>query len=158
MKKIDLVLAISNTLDNLNNGMNTTTKQLGDQFEPLDGLSNSQTDQAHVMHQRLIQHELITAINSATKKQFDASKAALDKHLATIGIDPNGKAGTTIELYNDGTLSFSKKQNKDGTSTLVVDLCTELARLGVEKSVVDEAIKRATKPKRGNVYYEINSA
>jgi len=52
-------------------------------------------------------------------------------------------------------LHWSQRQNLDGETTLVVDLVTALARAGVEKDVVDKALKEATKVKRGNVYYQV---
>ena len=74
-----------------------------------------------------------------------------------MGIDPSPKPGQLVELYSDNLFVFDKKQNQDGTTTLVTDLVTQLARLGVEKDVVDKALKQATKPKRGNVYYQIGT-
>jgi len=60
-----------------------------------------------------------------------------------------------MALGESNVFQFSKKQNLDGETTLVVDLITALARAGVEKDVVDKALKEATKVKRGNVYYQV---
>ena len=72
-----------------------------------------------------------------------------------MGVDPEPVPGTTKELYHANGIKFSKKQNKNGTQINVTDLLTQLARLGVEKAVVDKAVENATKEKRGNIYYVI---
>jgi hypothetical protein len=51
---------------------------------------------------------------------------------------------------------FSKKQNKNGEMLDVTAFQTALARAGVEKSVVDDAIKEATKVKKGSTFYLVD--
>ena len=155
MKNTDLVLTTLSCVDTLKNNIEELTETLAKDFQPR-GLSNSETHEAYSMHRHMIHHHLISTVNAHAKKEFDKSKNILDDMLSRMGITPDGHPGMTVEKYNDGILTFHKKQNKEGTTTLVVNLLTELARLGVEKSVVDEAMKRATKSKRGNVYYEIS--
>lgn len=157
MKNTDLFLAVSGSVDSLQTDTTNTARDLARDFQPQNPneLTNSEADELHSMHYYMIRHAMLAAQHSFVKKEFEQSKNILDDMVGRLGGSPLGTPGTTQELHDDGTLAFSKKQNKDGTSTLVVDLLTELARLGVEKAVIDKAMANATKPKRGNVYYEI---
>ena len=87
------------------------------------------------------------------KKEYDKAKINLD---STVD-DPIGVAGQVRELRSDNDFVFKKRQNNDGETTLVVDLVTALARAGVEKSVVDAALKQATKAKKGSTYYIVET-
>lgn len=109
------------------------------------------------MHSAMVSYIIASRISSKWKKEYDNSKRALDSRLADAGYDPSGVPGSTNTLFKTNAFSFSKRQNVNGTTTLVTDLVNALARLGVEKDIIDEALKKATKPKRGNVYYEVTT-
>ena len=119
--------------------------------------SNNETALAHDMYTRLVRHDILSCEHSYIKKEFDESKKGLDIALAGMQIDPNGVAGTTKVIYRDNGLKFSKRQNKDGPTTLLVDVLNQLARLGVDKSLVDQALRNAEKVKKGNTYYLIEA-
>jgi hypothetical protein len=129
-----------------------------DAFEKLfttQSKENELVEKQFTAHAAMTDYILVSALHSKYKKLFDKAKKALDKSAEGLGLDAEGLAGTTVTIHENDVFRFVKKRNQDGTSTLVVDLTTELARLGVEKSVVDKALKKATKPKRGNTYYEV---
>ena len=136
--------------------INTVSDSLDTLFQPTSK-DNQQTAHEGDMHLAMIDYVVASALNSRFKKFYDGAKKALDYHVEINGTDPSGKAGQTINLHENNVFSFTKRQNKDGETTLVVDLVTALARAGVEKSVVDAAIKSATKPIRGYVYYDVKT-
>lgn len=150
MRTIELLTNIEKLVDD--HVMAITTD-----FVAPEGMSNQQADQAHVLHNRMAKFTVTSVLNAMYKKNYDRAKKELDSLLKEMDIDPSGTPGQLKELYRDSLFTFDKKQNEDGTTTLVVDLVTQLARLGVEKSVVDEAVKAATKPRRGNVYYQVHT-
>ncbi len=125
----------------------------------LDSKFNSDTDDNEESardfdrHKAMVEYTVLSSINSKTKKELDAAKKKLDDHAY------NGESieGRTIEIYSTNLLSFNKKQNKDSSAVAVKDLVTELARAGVEKSVVDAALAKAEKFRRGNIYYTVET-
>ena len=157
MNSKDVTITVIDAIANVNSTITFAIEKIVEAFVPPEGLSNSETDDAHIMHKRMAAYEVISTVHSAIKKSADQTKKDLDIQLNEMGIDPSPKPGQLIELYSDNLFVFDKKQNQDGTTTLVTDLVTQLARLGVEKDVVDKALKQATKPKRGNVYYQIGT-
>ena len=157
MNSKDVTITVIDAIANVSSTITFAIEKIVEAFVPPEGLSNSETDNAHIMHKRMAAYEVISTVHSAIKKSADQAKKDLDIQLNEMGIDPSPKPGQLIELYSDNLFVFDKKQNQDGTTTLVTDLITQLARLGVEKDVVDKALKQATKPKRGNVYYQIGT-
>jgi hypothetical protein len=157
MNSKDVTITVIDTLAHVDLTIASAIEMIAEAFVPPKGLSNSETDNAHVMHKRMAAYEIMTTINSAIKKSADQAKKDLDTQLEEMSIDPASKPGQLVEMYSDYLFVFDKKQNQDGTTALVTDLVTQLARLGVEKDVVDKALKNATKPKRGNVYYQIGT-
>ena len=157
MNSKDVTITVIDAIANVSSTITFAIEKIVEAFVPPEGLSNSETDDAHIMHRRMAAYEVISTVHSAIKKSADQTKKDLDIQLNEMGIDPSPKPGQLVELYSDNLFVFDKKQNQDGTTTLVTDLVTQLARLGVEKAVVDKALKEATKSKRGNVYYQIGT-
>ena len=109
------------------------------------------------MHETMCSFIIASYMNSRWKKEFEAVKKRLDINVGELGKDPTGVAGQTVNLHESNIFKFTKRQNKDGEQMSVTDLLNALARAGVEKAVIDAATKMATKPKRGNVYYDVTT-
>jgi hypothetical protein len=155
MKKKDLTIAITDSLNDLREG---TGHYVADLMEDFNGEgSNEDINDAFDMMQRLVRHDILASQHSYIKKEFDESKKGLDQAVAGLGLDPNGVAGSTKTIYHQDGIKFSKRQNKDGTTTLLTDVLNQLARLGVDKETVDTAMRNAEKPKKGNTYYLIEA-
>ena len=156
MKNKDLAIALADCVSNIQYSNEDLVNGLSRNFvyEGTDD-SNSEMADVHDMHQKLIRHEILSTQHSYIKKEFDKSKKGLDFTLLAMGYDIDPEPNATREIYTDHSLTLSKRQNKDGTTTLLTDVITNLAKLGVDKNVVDKALKDALKVKRGNVYYII---
>ena len=148
-------LIISNAVRNIkdSNSSIIDTAASGTKLEPTT--NNEEASTAFDMFHRLMRHEVLAAQHSYIKKEFDESKKGLDETLTKMGVDTEPVPGTTQVLYQANGIQFAKRQNKNTTQINTTDLLTQLARLGVEKAVVDKAVENATKEKRGNVYYVI---
>jgi hypothetical protein len=107
------------------------------------------------MNLNMVDFIISSSLNSKWKKCYDNNKKDLDVGVEATGTSANGQPGSTISLYSDNILSFTKRQNVDGTTTLMTDFVNALSREGVSKEIIDAAKKRAEKPKRGNVYYDV---
>lgn len=107
------------------------------------------------LHNAMAHYAIISGLNTKYTKMLAACKELLDINVGALGNSSEGIPGQKVLLGKSNIFQFSKKQNQDGTTTLVKDLITELARASVEKSVVDKAVKEASKVKKGNVYYEV---
>ena len=153
MNKTDMTIATADSITNIREFNAEKLLELTGNFT-CEG-TNEQVDMAIDMHQRLVRHELLSIQHAYVKREFDKSKKGLDTSLITMGIVPDGIAGGTKTLYEDSELSFHKRQNVDGTTTLLTDVLIHLARLGVDKDKIDQAMKLSTKPKKGNTYYII---
>ena len=119
--------------------------------------NNEEVSHESNMHGAMVNHIVASRISSKWKKEYGNSKRTLDSCLVSANGNPAGTPGSTNTLFQTNAFQFSKRQNVDGTITLVTDLTNALARLGVEKKIIDDALKMATKPKRGNVYYEVTT-
>lgn len=153
MKKRDMIMVKSDNEGRLERDIRDATESLLKDFKYDDNKSNYEANSDYVMQYLLVKHELVSTLQSYLKKEMDRSKKAIDGQLTDLDIDPASTPDSTKELYNNGTIAFSKKQNKNGSGVSTKDLLTELARAGVEKDVVAKAVAAATKEKRGNVYY-----
>lgn len=153
MKKKDLTIVVTDSINDLREGTKQYVSSLMDSFDGKG--SNKDVEDAFDMMQRLVRHDILASQHSYIKKEFDESKKGLDTAIAGLGLDPNGVAGTTKTIYHQDGIKFAKRQNKDGTTTLLTDVLNQLARLGVDKETVDTAIRNAEKPKKGNTYYLI---
>jgi len=106
-------------------------------------------------HDAMVEYLIASHLNASWSKEYKATKTSLDGTVEALSDTSDGLPGQTVELHRSNVFSFSKKQNVGSSSLSVTDLLNALARAGVEKSVLDEAKTKASKPKRGNVYYEI---
>lgn len=156
MRAAELALTLSNMHIEIDKVIRSTASNLYNTFQT-DNKDNEQADKEATMHNMMVNYLVYSSINSKYKKYFDLGKVALDTSVEALGNDPSGIAGTTLNLHENNVFTFTKRQNKNSEQTTVVDLCNALARSGVEKAVVDAAMKQATKEKRGNVYYEVST-
>lgn len=154
MKQSDLATILSSMQEDIDKSISTAVLVLDKQFIATTKDNEQATLEAN-MHNYMINYIVYSSLNSKYKKLYDTSKRALDTGTEDLGTDPTGKAGVVLNLHASNVFEFTKRQNKDGETTLVTDLVTALARAGVEKDVVDKAIKDATKPKKGNTYYDV---
>ena len=132
-------------------------EELKQQFIPPNGASNAEAEAACEMSGRLMRHELLIEQSAYIKKAVENSKKGLDDAIRDMGNDPEGVPGTTVELYSDKNFKFCKKQNATGTTMSITEFQNQLSRLGVSQETIKDAIRNATKEKRGNIYYEITS-
>ena len=156
MRQAELASVLSNMQTEIDNIIHSTAVSLYNTFQT-NSKDNEQADKEATMHNMMVNYLVYSSVNSKYKKYFDLGKVALDTGVEALGTDPSGKAGSTLNLHENNVFTFTKKQNKNSEQTTVVDLCNALARSGVEKAVVDAAMKQATKEKRGNVYYEVST-
>ena len=132
-------------------------EELKQQFIPPNGASNAEAEAACEMSGRLMRHELLIEQSAYIKKAVESSKKGLDDAIRDMGNDPEGVPGTTVELYSDKNFKFCKKQNATGTTMSITEFQNQLSRLGVSQETIKDAIRNATKEKRGNIYYEITA-
>jgi len=107
-------------------------------------------------HEAMFEYMIAARIAAYWVKNHGNAKKRLDHCMTILNIDGDGQSGKTLNLHESNVFAFIKRQNKDGQQMSSTDLLNALARLGVEKSVVDEAVKIATKPRKGNTYYEVD--
>ena len=117
---------------------------------------NSMVSKEASAHEAMYDYLIASRIGSYWGKNHVNAKKRLDNCMVTLGINDNGQAGRTLNLHESNIFEFTKRQNKDGEQLASTDLLNALARLGVEKSIVDQAVKLATKSRKGNTYYEVN--
>jgi len=156
MKQSELAVILSNMQTEIDNIIHDTAVSLNNTFVATSK-DNETADKEATMHNMMVNFLVYSTMTSKYKKYYDLGKIAMDVGVESLGTDPTGKANATLNLHQNNVFVFTKRQNKDGETTLVVDLVTALARAGVEKSVVDAAMKQATKPKKGNVYYDVKT-
>jgi hypothetical protein len=154
MKKHQLAQRILKLNDKISELTYTFRTELDDLFVA-SSKNNEIAEQEYEMHGFMVDYLLSSAFASQWKKAVDSAKKSMDMQVEDLGNDPSGIPERTINLHENNVFKFTKRQNKDGTTTLVTDLINALARAGVEKAVVDKAMKIATKTKRGNQYYEV---
>jgi hypothetical protein len=156
MKQSELAMALGTMQEEMDNIIHSTAVSLNNTFSSLT-TDNEKADLEANMHNSMVNYLIYSSVNSKYKKYFDLGKTAMDTGVESLGTDPSGVAGTTLSLHENNVFTFTKRQNKNSEQTTVVDLCNALARAGVEKAVVDAAMKQATKPKKGNVYYDVKT-
>lgn len=156
MNNVEVNMTIGIMLTSITKLVSETLDTLNKDFEG-ESSNNERVNIEADLYNTMNQYMVYTVLNSFHKKMFDKTKKDLDYQSGNLGLDADGVPDHTHTIASIGDLTFSKKQNKNGTTTLVTDLVIALARVGVEKSIVDDAIKQATKVKRGNVYYQVEA-
>jgi len=157
MKQSDLAVILGGMQEEIDKLIHEATINLQGEFIT-SATTNEQAMFEADMHFYMVNYLIYSALNSKYKKLFDTGKRAMDTGVIAIHQDEHASdsvANQTRTLHQNNVFVFTKRQNKDGETTLVTDLVTALARAGVEKAVVDAAIKQATKPKKGNTYYDV---
>jgi len=154
MRQKDVAILLSDMDALIDEAMNDAHADMTSKFSS-DATSNAIADKEAHIHDLMADYLITSQLHSRFKKAYDYTKKHLDKGLIALYKGCEGIPGTTTTLHSDNIYHFDKRQNVDGECTLVVDLVTALSRSGVEKDIIDAALKQATKPKRGNVYYEI---
>ena len=156
MNTKDLASKLLELEDTINDAVCDLAFSLNSLFQSTNK-SNEDTEKEMHMHSAMVNHLICSRLSSKWKKEYEKSKKHLDTKVLALGTDPSGIPEATVNLFESNVFRFSKRQNVTGTTTLVTDLVTALARAGVEKDVIDSALKTATKPKRGNVYYKVTT-
>ena len=156
MKQLDINMLVGTMAADITKLVQATIDAMDSDFTTETTDNAKAGDQAD-LYNAMNQYIVYTMLNSTYKKAFDSTKKNLDHFSEVLGLDIEGSPEITKTIAEVNGITFKKKQNKDGTSTLVTDLLNALNRLGVEKSVLDDAVNKATKPKRGNTYYQIEA-
>ena len=154
MKQLDINMLVGVMSTNITKLIQDTLDQMQADFVS-DATSNEQAVQEADMYATMNQYIIYTLLNSQYKKAFDHSKKNLDMFAELLGHDNEGVANSIKNICKINGITFSKKRNKDGTTTLVTDLVNQLNRLGVDKDIIDTACKNAEKVKKGNTYYQV---
>jgi hypothetical protein len=154
MRSSELIVQLSAMHNEIDIIIQGVTENLESLWEPIQG-SNFESEASAQMHNAMCEYIIISSINSKFSKIINDLKSHLDSCVEMLNQSSEGSPGQTVLLAASNAFQFHKRQNRDGVSTLVNDLITELARAGVEKSVVDKALKAATMPKKGNTYYNV---
>jgi hypothetical protein len=135
----------------------TRVDTLMENFTAPPDVSNINALNLHDMQARLLRHEILVTQKAYIEKEFDNSKKGLDSALEEMSLSNEAVAGEEVTLFQDDSFQFNKKQNKMGTKMSGTDLLNALARAGIEQDVLDIAVAEATKSKKGNTYYIINT-
>lgn len=152
MKTTDIAMIVSALSRQIEDAISHAVNELSMDFEARDE-NNERAADEHTMYATMCNYMVMSVLAAKYKKEYEACKKLLDKYADNLGEDPEGVAGITKDILTIGNLNFSKKQNQPSTMLSAVDLTTELARVGVEKELVDKATDAATKEKKGNTYY-----
>jgi hypothetical protein len=149
------VATILSELDNeLSNAIRNSHAKLTEDFSS-STQDNERTELEANMHEAMAQQKIAAKLATRFKSAHDASKKDLDTICDRLGVSPDPVPGTTTNLYEDKLYIFSKRQNVDSSVCSAKDLITELNKLGVDPTLITEAQKKATKPKKGNTYYNV---
>ena len=143
---------LSNRINNL---CLDTFNTLTSDFKPTT-TNNEQAVLEANMQMAMVDYVIYSQLNSEYKKRVDESKRTLDKTLKDMGMESDVEAGTSKVMYSDTLYTFTKKRNADSVQVSAKDLATQLAALGVEKDIIDKAMEKANKVRRGNTYYNVS--
>jgi hypothetical protein len=154
MRASELAMQLSAMHNDIDNLSEDTFANLNGRFKT-DTTNNEDSTQEANLHFAMADYIIISSLASKYSKLVAKSKTLLDDSVQMLDQSPEGIPGQSVLLGKSNIFQFSKKQNQDGTSTPLNAFVTELARAGVEKSVVDKALKAATVPKKGNTYYNV---
>ncbi len=136
--------AVANAVQELTSGFQGTTE------------NNERTQAEHVMNMAMATQKIASKLTTRFKKDHDLSKKALDLACENLGNSAVPVPGTTMDLYSDNMFVFSKRMNEDSSVCSAKDLIIELNKLGVDPDQIAKAKEAATKPKKGNVYYNVD--
>lgn len=154
MRASELAMQLSAMHSDIDDISEDTFGNLNGQFKT-DTTNNEDSAQEANLHFAMADYIIISSLASKYSKLVAKAKTLLDDSVQMLDQSPEGIPGQSILLGKSNLFQFSKKQNQDSTSTPLNAFVTELARAGVEKSVVDKALKAATMPKKGNTYYNV---
>ena len=155
MRASELAMQLSAMHNNIDTIIKKEYNNLGSLFVSDPNTSNEMAAKTDDLHNEMVGYVLYSSLSAMFKKLSDTHKDRLDESIEAMDQSPEGIPGQSILLGKSNLFQFSKKQNQDSTSTPLNAFVTELARAGVEKSVVDKALKAATVPKKGNTYYHV---
>jgi len=156
MKQSELSTKLMEMDEGIDQIVNDLRRDFSNSFKTLE-TSNEKVALESDAYYAMTEYLIASRINSRWKKAYDNSKANLDYVAETFDIDPRGVAGQTKTLLVINNLMYTKRQNKDGSTTLVTDLVNALNRCGVDKETIDKALKMAEKSKKGNTYYNVTT-
>jgi hypothetical protein len=140
MKQADLAIITTEMMDSVATAVDNAQHTLTSQFQAKPNTNEMAADEA-TKNQTMARLVLVQALAPVCKAWLDEAKTNV-----------NLECGNGNE---DNILVYSKRQNKDTTTVKAVDLVIELAKLGVEKAVVDKAYTNALSTRKGNTYYEV---
>ena len=144
-----VVKLISDMTADVADVVDRTYNDLSNMFD-INNLDNETTETAYKRHNAMLWYKLSSVLGTKYKKASDDAKKHLDSLTSTEPVPDS-----TVHMFDSNIFTYSKKQNRNSSSVVVKDLITELSRLGVEKTVLDEALSKATTERRGNVYYNV---
>jgi hypothetical protein len=157
MKAIQLSMVVQSMMKGIDNNYEYALASLDK--EAINSVGTNEEIAQHAdIHNAMASFILSTAINAWAKKLYDNDKKLLDQCVETIGIDSDGVAGMTKELYSNEVFAFNKRCNNDTTAIAVKDVIIALQRRGIDQDRLDQALDEATKPKKGNTYYVVGVA
>jgi hypothetical protein len=155
MRASELAMQISAMHNDIETTVDRVLNNLCNLFEASPGTDNKDADIQANLHAAMVDYVVSSSLSSKFSKHISQDKDDLDACIEMLGHSSEGIPGQSVLLGKSNLFQFGKKQNQDGTSTPLNAFVTELARAGVEKSVVDKALKAATVPKKGNTYYNV---
>ncbi len=121
-----------------------------------ESYKNEDSAKAHDMHVSMVDYIIQSTLASQFKKAVDRAKELLDEASINLGLEPNIPAGTSQVMWTDNIYTFTKKRNVDSNQVSAKDLVIQLTILGVEKGIIDKAMSKANKVRRGNTYYNVS--
>jgi hypothetical protein len=150
---------VAMVLSDMDTSINKIVVDVHQKFElafKSSNMNNESVSKEASAHEAMFEYMIAARIAAYWVKNHGNGKKRLDHCMIALGIDNDGQPGKTINLHESNVFEFIKRRNKDSQQMSSTDLLNALARLGVEKAVVDEAVKIATKPRKGNTYYEVS--
>ena len=120
-----------------------------------DGLSNEGVDREVAMNQALAELCAADQLRKAADSRYNTAKDRVDVIATKHGLTTTVESNNAINVYDGQLFRFTKKRNRESESTNLTDFITELSRLGVKQTVINEAKKKATKTKPGALYYVV---
>ena len=157
MKAIQLSMVVQEMMKNIDGAYEYSLASLKNVYVTGHETNEEATLHADV-HEAMSEFILSTAINAWAKKLYDTTKKELDQCVEMTGVDTDGVAGMTKELYSNEVFAFNKRCNNDTTAIAVKDVIIALQRRGIDQDRLDQALDEATKPKKGNTYYVVGVA